>query len=315
MSRRAAALRGGGGVEADRRGGGQVQGFRLAVDRDPDGLVRGFDDTAAETMRLVAEQPRGGLGQQAGRVRLRQVESRGARGRERADTGAGERSEERRGIGGAQDRQMEDAADGGAHRLRAVRVDRVAGHDHRVGAGGIGEPDDGAGVARIGRFHQHREQPRPGGKRGVNIAGERRRQGAAGGDALRGHRVGELRRGPVRDFRDGDAEVERGAHDGDLPGGGVGRHEQFPHGAGGVPLGGDGLADGLGAIGQEFAGLDPSGAAQQLVRRHDPRGAIGERIRRRAAGVIPGGVHAALLLAATMPQPRQSARPMWPGAR
>ncbi len=87
-------------------------------------------------------------------------------------------------------------------------------------------------------------------------------QSASGGDALRSDGVGELRSGSGGDLGDGDPEIQRGPHDDHLPSRGRSRDIQFAHGTGRPALGGGRLSDGLGPVGQEFAGLGAAGAAQ-----------------------------------------------------
>ena len=54
----------GAGVEADRRGGGEVEALGAAVDRDPDPVVGERGQLGGQPPRLVAEQPGGRAGEQ-----------------------------------------------------------------------------------------------------------------------------------------------------------------------------------------------------------------------------------------------------------
>src|SRR5581483_2479328 len=58
------------GIQADRGRGGQVQAFRPAVDGHGHGLVGQREQPVGQPPGLVAEQPRGGGGEAAGRLEL-----------------------------------------------------------------------------------------------------------------------------------------------------------------------------------------------------------------------------------------------------
>ena len=105
---------------------------------------------------LVAEQPRGGPGEQV--VGLVEVDLAGAVGGQDHEPGRLGGAYGGRGIGLDGDRQVEEAADRGPHRLGVVRVDRVAGEHDRVGSGRVGAADHGARVAGVADVGADREE-------------------------------------------------------------------------------------------------------------------------------------------------------------
>ena len=84
--------------------------------------------------------------------------------------------------------EVEQAAGAGPDRLAVVRVHRAAGEQHRVGPGCVGGAQDGAGVARVVGFDQHRQQPRA---RRPALGQRGRRTGADGDQALRRDRLAD----------------------------------------------------------------------------------------------------------------------------
>ena len=96
-----------------------------------------------EAARLVAEEPRGRLREQAApgeevvTLHIRRDDAEPRRVCALDDVG------ERRPDG---DREVEERPRGRAHDLRVVRIDGASGEDHRIGAGGVGGADDRAEV-------------------------------------------------------------------------------------------------------------------------------------------------------------------------
>jgi hypothetical protein len=76
----------GGGVEADRSGGGQVQALGPPVDRDRDPVVREHSHLVGQSPRLVAEQPGGGSGEEPVVDRVVEGELAGAVGGQHLET-------------------------------------------------------------------------------------------------------------------------------------------------------------------------------------------------------------------------------------
>ena len=124
-----------------------------------------------------------------------QVELAARVGGQQGEPGGGAGVEHGGGVAVAGQRQVEDAAGGGPHRLAVVRVDGVAGEHHRVGARGVGHPDHRADVARVGDAgadgHQRRVIPERGGEGDVEQVADRH-------EALRRDGVGQRQRRPGR---------------------------------------------------------------------------------------------------------------------
>ena len=174
----------GAGVQAHRRRGRQVQALGPAVDRDAHPVVGGRGELRpagrAPRCRTARRSGRPGRRPRAGRPGPSSPRPSAA---SRVSPAARQAVEHGAGVAVAGERQVEHAAGGRAHRLAVVRVDRVAGEHHRVGAGGVGDPDDGAGVARVGDPDQHRDQRGRSGERDAERArraGRRPRRGPAG---------------------------------------------------------------------------------------------------------------------------------------
>src|SRR5687767_3817181 len=134
-------------VEAQRRGGREVEALGAAVDRDPDPVVGDRGQLGRQPPGLVAEDPRGGSGELL--VGVVQVDLARGIGGEVDETGvlSGPDSGER--VGLDHDREVEDAADAGPHGPRVVGVHRAPGQYDGVGAGRVRRADHGPGVARI----------------------------------------------------------------------------------------------------------------------------------------------------------------------
>ena len=241
---------GGGGVEAEGGGGGEVEALGAAVDRDADAVVGQGRDLGWEAPGLVAEQP--------GRTPPQQVAGVVQGGL--AVTVGGEHGQSGRAGGGHggrdvrldDDRQVEQAADAGPDGLGVVGVDgRTRQHD-AVGAGGVGRPDHGAGVAGVadvgadgdeaGAFDQRRQ-------RDVEEAADRDHAG-------RGDRVGQGREGAVVD----DGPRRGGVAPRGVPLGRLDRREHLDDAA----VDGQGGLDGLRTVGKEEPPLGTYRAAAEL---------------------------------------------------
>jgi hypothetical protein len=94
---------------------------------------------------------------------------------------------------------VEQRAGAGPYGLAVVRVDAVAGQHDRVGAGGVGAAQHGAGIAGVADVGEHGDQPRGAGQRGGQRNVERR---ADRDDALRRGGLRQRGRGPDGDGGD-----------------------------------------------------------------------------------------------------------------
>ena len=140
---------------------------------------------------LVAEQPGSGAGQRG----VVEPDLAGAVRGEHGEPGLLRRADG--GLGGRLDgeRQVEQRADAGPHRLGVVGVDRAAREHHGVGARRVGAADDGAGVARVADVGADGDQPGAGERLSegyVDVAAQRHETG-------RGDRVGQQLEGAVLD--------------------------------------------------------------------------------------------------------------------
>ena len=170
--------------------------------------------------------------------------------------------------------QVEEASGGGAHDLRRGGVHAAAYEDDGVGAGGIGGPDDGAGISGILGLGEDGDEPGP-------VQRSRQRLGAS--DLLGGHDGQEtLRVGThgVHDLLSRDVHVGPCCHDliPDLAVALEGRlgEVDVEHAAWGVP---DGLAHALGTFDEEATVLGPRVAARQTRHTGDAgRGRIAQHL-------------------------------------
>ncbi len=266
------------GVEAHRRRRREVEALGAPADRDADAGVGGGREVVGDAVRLAAQDPGGGAGEQVvgGRAELGLP---AAVGDDEAQPGRPQRRDGRVGRALAQDRQVEQAAHARADALRVVRVHGVAGEQHGVGARGVGGADDGARVARVGDPGEDGDEP--------GAAQGRRRVGVVAAahehQTLRVHGVGEARDRLVGDEGGADA-------------GGPGADQQIAlavgHGVGDeevddgtrVGLGpGQGVVRGPHPLDEEAAGVLARRAPQQLAGCRDARGALGEQFAQAAS--------------------------------
>ena len=251
------------------------------MDRHAHAVVHGRGEVRRQAVRLAAEHPCGRPGQDRGYVRVVQVKLAAAVGGQQGEPGPAAGIEHRSGVAVAGQRQVEDAAGGGAHGLAVVRVHGVAGEQHRTGARGVGHADHRAGVARVRDPDQHRDQCGRAGKRGPDGHVEKI---ADRDEALRGDGVRERLRSPVGDQGDPHLLRAGGSDQLGVPVSGRRRHEQLVHSQIAYGGGGERLADGLGALDEEPPGPIAARAAQQLACCDHARGALG-------TGRLPGFVH------------------------
>src|SRR5262245_49350635 len=132
------------GVEADGGGRGEVEALGVAVDGDSYGVEAGAH-LIREAVGFAAEDPGGGDGQVGGVEFVMSVPVRGHQLKAHRTASVEHTVDFTR----SSDGEVEDAAGGGADALAVVRIHGVSGEDHGVGTGGVGDPGDGAGVARI----------------------------------------------------------------------------------------------------------------------------------------------------------------------
>ncbi len=256
-------------VEADARGGREVQRLRTAEDRQPQRAIGQPQRVLLEPVRLVAEQPGGRRredplgprGEQVVALHIRRDDLESRRAGALDDVGE---------VAAHGDRQVEQRPGRGAHHLRVVQVDGAPGEHDRVGAGGVGGADDRAEVAGIPHLLADRDQP---GVRREDVAHRRRGLPGNGHHALRGDGVGHRGEHELGDVL--DAHVGRGRRGAQIrvlvPGGR--RREQLDDRVGPVR---ERLAHRLRSLQQEQAGLG-AGA---------PLGELGDGAHARGSGVL-----------------------------
>src|SRR5256885_8902114 len=107
------------GVKADSGGGGEVEALRTAVDGDTDGVVESGAHLVGEAVGFAAEDPGDRHGQGGGVEFVNGVPVRA----DQIKAGRAARRERRANVTRSSDRQVEEAAGGGADALAVVRGD------------------------------------------------------------------------------------------------------------------------------------------------------------------------------------------------
>ncbi len=168
------------------------------------------------------------------------------------------------------ERQVEQRAGRGAHRLAVVRVDRGACEDDAIGSRRVGAAHHGAGVAGVAYVDADGEQP---GSAGEQLVEGLVQEGTDGDDPLRGHGACQRGQCAVLEQLPGHARLLGGRAEVAVLLGCMGRGEHLAHALGDEQR----LTDRLRALGQEQPVLGAHVSLGEQPGRPDPAAPHGQQ--------------------------------------